>query len=33
MTVMIERFEAYAGTHATKQPGITRGAKWDGTPS
>lgn len=30
---MILRFEQYSDTNPTKQPGITRGAKWDGTPS
>lgn len=33
MSNMIGRFEQYAHDHPTKQPGITRGAKWDGTPS
>lgn len=30
---MIAQFEAYAKENPTKQPGITRGAKWDGTQS
>ena len=30
---MIDRFETYAKNNPTKQPGITRGAVWDGTPS
>lgn len=30
---MIAWFEAYAKANPTKQPGITRGEKWDGTQS
>jgi len=30
---MIERFKTYAENNPTKQPGITKGAVWDGTPS
>lgn len=30
---MIARFEKYAEENPTKQPGITKGAVWDGTPS
>lgn len=30
---MINRFGIYADENITKQPGITRGAKWDGEPS
>lgn len=30
---MIVQFEAYAAENPTKQPGITRGVKWDGTQS
>lgn len=33
MDGMIAQFSAYAREHPTKQPGITRGEKWDGTPS
>jgi hypothetical protein len=33
MDRMIKRFEDYAKENPTKQPGITRGAVWDGTPS
>ncbi len=33
MGQMITRFERYKESHATKQPGITEGRKWDGTPS
>lgn len=33
MDRMIARFEQYASENPTKQPGITRGAAWDGTPS
>lgn len=33
MDRMVERFQLYADAHPTKQPGITRGAAWDGTPS
>jgi hypothetical protein len=30
---MIERFQKFGEENATKQPGITRGEAWDGTPS
>lgn len=33
MDGMIAQFEAYANEMPTKQPGITRGEKWDGTQS
>lgn len=33
MDRMIKRFENYAKENPTKQPGITRGKAWDGTPS
>lgn len=33
MDRMIERFKKYAEENPTKQPGVTRGLPWDGTPS
>ncbi len=33
MDRMIKQFEDYADTSVVKQPGITRGMAWDGTPS
>jgi hypothetical protein len=33
MDHMIAKFEKYAEENPTKQPGITRGLPWDGTPS
>lgn len=33
MDEMIGKFGNWAANNATKQPGITRGLKWDGKPS
>lgn len=33
MDRMIDRFKKFAAENPTKQPGITRGEAWDGTPS
>jgi hypothetical protein len=33
MNEMIHRFRTYAETNITKQPGVTRGAAWDGSKS
>ncbi len=33
MDEMLRRFRHYAAIRPTKQPGITEGRKWDGTPS
>jgi hypothetical protein len=33
MDRMIKSFEEYAENNPVKQPGITRGLPWDGTPS
>lgn len=33
MDRMIEQFESYAADNNVKQPGITKGAVWDGSPS
>lgn len=33
MDRMIEKFQKYADENPTKQPGITQGMPWDGTPS
>lgn len=33
MDRMIKKFEDYAAANPTKQPGITKGLPWDGSPS
>lgn len=33
MDRMIERFRVYSVENPTKQPGVTQGLPWDGTPS